>query len=411
MNIIDWQTARSEMLIDQESVNLNCGSFGHTPRKVWNECQKLRHELASRPMNFFLRTTPHLLPIARKALSKNIEWDPENLIFFPNVTTSINLVAKSWNLATGDIILTTDLEYGAMRWVWDKVVERTGCSIQIIEMPHLCENPNDIVASVEPYLRHPVKLIFFSHVTSPTGMVLPARELCQLADNRGIATIVDGAHAVGTLELSLRDIQANCYGSNLHKWLGAPTGSAFLACKAETLECLEPLIVSWGYHKSSNFPQNADDGLGSTQNIRKLEFVGTIDPCPWLVTPHAIEFQNKLGLKNIINRQRDLVQYTRNRLALIDWLIPATPKSAETSCSMVAFQVKLPIRLDFMRTFLWENHHLEIGLNQHSRLGLLLRVSCHFFTEESEIEHLAKALINLEQWVSECSNQKLMTES
>jgi len=235
-------------------------------------------------------------------------------------------------------------------------------------------------------------------------MVFLAREPCQLVVIRGIATIVDEAHTVGTLELSLRDIQANCYGSNLNKWLGAPTGSTFLTCKAETLICLEPLIVSRGFPKSSYFHQNADNGFGSTQNIRKLEFVGTMDPCPWLVTPNAIEFQEKLGFKNKNQRQRNLVQHTRNRLVLINWLISATPKSAETSCSMIAFQVKLPIRLDLMRKFLWEKHHLEIGLNQHSRLGLLLRVSCHFFIEENEIEHLAKALLNLEQWISKCSN-------
>lgn len=411
MNKVDWKIARSEVLLDSGTCNLNCGSFGPTPQVVWNECQRLRYELASQPMNFFLRTTPQLLPNARASISKHINANHLDLVFCSNVTNAINMVASSWKLNSNDIILTTDLEYGAMRWVWDRVAQKFGCSVQVLEMPHLSENPKEIIAVFEPYLRLPVKILFFSHVTSPTGMVLPALDLCRMANNRGIATVVDGAHAVGTLDLSLRDINADCYGSNLHKWLGAPTGSAFLAVKPEVAESLDPLIVSWGYHKPPGLPPNEPDEWGSTPNIRRLEFVGTIDPCPWLVTPIAVDFQNRLGLQNIIARQRELVLYARERLACFSWLVPATPVSMETSCAMVAFQVGLPIQLDTLRRFLWEKHKLEIGLNQHDRLGLLLRVSCHYFTRESEIDHLVDALASLEQWMKKCHTPQQSTET
>ena len=384
MATVNWQLARSKILIDSESCNLNCGSFGPCPRIVWEECQHLRHELARQPMNFFLRMVPERLKIARKALSAHIDFNHKNLIFSSNVTVAINMIASSYNLGGGDVILTTDLEYGAMRWVWERIQQKTGCSIETVEIPHLCENPNEIIAIFEPLLRSPVKLLFFSHVTSPTGMVLPARELCRLAGSRGIDSIVDGAHSVGTLNLSLCDINADFYGGNLHKWLGSPTGSAFFGCKPKAMDLLEPLIVSWGFQKPFGLEQDDDDGLGSTPNIRKLEFTGTIDPSPWLVTPVAIDFQNGLGMDQIFNRQRELIHYTRERLAPLNWLVPATPVSRETSCAMLAFQVKLPIQLDRLRRFLWENQRVEIGLNQHPRLGLLLRVSCHFFTQESE---------------------------
>lgn len=400
MTPVSWSAARSQVLMDSGSFNLNCGSFGLVPKVVWDECQRLRLELASQPMNFFLRITPELLLIARKSLASHISCNYKSLAFSSNVTTAVNLVANSCKLAPGDVILTTDLEYGAMRWTWERIAQKAGCFIKCVEVPHLAGNPDEIVSFFKPYFQPPVKIFFFSHVTSPTGLVLPARELCRLAKERGILTIVDGAHGVGTLEVSIMDMQADFYGGNLHKWLGAPTGSGFFTFNPELSKALEPLIVSWGYHHPPGVGPDDDDGMGTTAAIRKLEFVGTTDPCPWLVTPKAVEFQNNLGFRQIRARQRELVQYARERLSAISWLELATPKSSETSCAMVAFRVRLPMDLDTLRQFLWKHHKVEVGLNQHSRLGLLLRVSCHFFTMESEIDHLFSALDALERRVN-----------
>ena len=395
MNTINWELARSHILLDRHSTNLNCGSFGPTSVPVFEECTQLRHALASQPMDFFLRTSPTRLARARVELANYLGHAPKRLVFTTNVSTAINLIASSWRFQPGDAILVTDLEYRAMRWAWERAALRTGATIITVPLPHLASDPQQLIDAFEPFLTPPVRLLFFSHVTSPTGLVLPASDLCTLARKRGIASVVDGAHAVATLNLDLAGIGADCYGGNLHKWLGAPTGSGFLAFQPNLASYLEPLVVSWGYYLVDSNPDD-DDIFGSTPHIRRLEFEGTRDPCPWLVVPDAIAFQKSLGLEAIHQRQRSLVSFTRETLARFYWLVPATPSHKSLSGPMVAFQVKLPISLDQLRTFLWDRHRIEIGLNQHESLGLLMRISCHFFTTHAEIMQLATALQDLE---------------
>lgn len=395
MNTINWEWARSRILLAPHSTNLNCGSFGPTPIAVFEACTNLRYELASQPMDFFLRTSPSRLSKARTELASYLGHDSKGLIFTTNVSTAINLIANSWRFQPGDAILVTDHEYRAMRWAWERVAQRTGARIITATIPHLASDPQQIIDSIEPFLAPPVRLLFFSHVTSPTGLVLPASDLCSLARQRGIATVVDGAHAVATLNLDLTAIGADCYGGNLHKWLGAPTGSGFLAFQSSFARYLEPLVVSWGYYLGDTDP-DSDDIFGSTPHIRRLEFEGTRDPCPWLVVPDAIAFQKSLGPQAIQHRQRSLVTFTRETLQRFSWLVPATPHEEALSGPMIAFQVILPITLDQLRAFLWDHHRIEIGLNQHESLGLLMRISCHFFTTHEEILQLAAALLDLE---------------
>src|SRR5262249_9207014 len=134
------------------------------------------------------------------------------------------------------------------------------------------------------------RLFFFSHVLSPTGLVLPARELVAEARRRGIVTVIDGAHAPGMIPLDVEAVGADYYGSNRPKWLLAPTGSGFLYASAENLARLHPLQVSWGYRPDRTRDPDDQDEYGSTPRLRYLEFEGTRDVCPWLAVPAAIAF-------------------------------------------------------------------------------------------------------------------------
>src|SRR5205823_11408828 len=133
--------------------------------------------------------------------------------------------ASSMRPASPGEILLTDHEYGAMHWCWERAAQRLGLKLRTFALPILAGDPAKIVAAFRDAMTAQTRLLFFSHVLSPTGLVLPAREICALGRKRGIVTVVDGAHAPAMIPLDLHAIAADYYGANCHKWLLAPIGS------------------------------------------------------------------------------------------------------------------------------------------------------------------------------------------
>src|SRR5205823_576006 len=181
--------------LDPTVANLNTGSFGPLPRPVFERVTELRRRLAEEPMDFLLRAAPPLLWQARSRLADFLGADPRRLVFTANVTAAVNLVASSLRLAAPGEVLMTDAEYGAMQWAWERAAQRQGLTVRTFPLPHFVGQPDDVLAVAEAALTPRTRLLFFSHVLSPTGTVLPARELCALARRRGVLSVVDGAHA------------------------------------------------------------------------------------------------------------------------------------------------------------------------------------------------------------------------
>src|SRR5262249_38214984 len=160
------------------------------------------------PMDFLLRQMPALLWEARERLAQFVGGDPQRLVFTVNVTTAVNIVASALTLAAPGEILITDHEYGAMHWCWGRAAQRLGLSLRSFALPILAEDPQEIVAAAVESITPRTRLLFFSHILSPTGLVLPAKEICAEARRRGVLTTVDGAHAPGMIQLNLEDIGA-----------------------------------------------------------------------------------------------------------------------------------------------------------------------------------------------------------
>ncbi len=195
MPSVNWSDARARMMLDPTVINLNTGSFGPLPRVVFERVTELRRRLAEEPMDFIVRQLPPLLWEARERLARFVGADPYRLVFTANVTAAVNLVASSLPLASPGEILLTDHEYGAMHWCWERAAQRQGLTIRTFPLPILASSPGEIVEAACAAMTERTRLFFFSHVLSPTGMVLPARELCTEARRRGIFSVVDGAHA------------------------------------------------------------------------------------------------------------------------------------------------------------------------------------------------------------------------
>jgi isopenicillin-N epimerase len=380
------------MLLDPTVANLNTGSFGPLSRDVFERVTELRMRLAAEPMDFYVRQLPPMLWRARERLADFLHVDPRRLLFTPNVSVSINLVASSLRLAAPGEILLTDHEYGSMHWCWERAAQRQGLTLRTFPLPTLTEDPGAIVEAFLAAVTDRTRLLFFSHILSPTGLVLPAKELCAEARKRGIYTVIDGAHAPAMLPLDVADVDCDFYGSNCHKWLLAPSGSGFLYFAPGNEDQLQPMQVSWGYHHERAKPDEPDE-FGTTPRLRALEFEGTRDPCPWLGVPAAIDFQAQIGWERIRERCVELSAFVRRRLTGLCDMSLETPNNPVLHGRLTAFRLPSGIDPVVLRSGLWERRIEAPVVERPDKL--MLRVSTHFYNTEQEIEHLASVLPEL----------------
>jgi isopenicillin-N epimerase len=393
----DWGAARGRVILDPTVTMLNTGSFGPLPEPVFQRATELRRRLAAGPTDFFVRQAPPLLWESRERTAAFLGTVPERLVFTANVSAAINLVASGLRLNAPGEVLMSDHEYGAMIWCWERVGQRQGLTIRTFSLPTMTTDPAEIVAAAVKAMTPRTRLLFFSHVLSPTGLVLPAKELCAEARKRGIITVVDGAHAPVYIPLNVSDVNADFYTGNLHKWLLAPSGVGFLVIGPGNEDRLQPLHVSWGYH-ADKYPigevmqsagPDARDAYGSTPRIRFLEFEGTRDICPWLAVPTAIDFQAALGFDNVRARIAELAAYTRKAIGGAGLPLATSPAPA-LSGAMTAFELPAGTSAPKLRKELWERR-VEIPVVERPN-RLLLRVSHHFYTTEAEIDRLAEVV-------------------
>ena len=390
MTTPDWTAARAQVPLDPTVCMLNTGSFGPTPTPVLDRATELRRRLAAGPTDFFVRQMPPLLWEARARTATFLGTAPERLIFTTNVSHAINIIASGLRLNGPGEILLTDHEYGAMHWCWERAAQRQGLSLRTFALPTMARDPAEIVEAAMRAMTARTRLFFFSHVLSPTGLVLPAKELCAEARKRGIVSVVDGAHAPAMIPLSVDDVRADFYTANLHKWLLAPIGAGFLVIGKGNEDRLQPLQVSWGYHPDDPAAGPDDrDAYGSTRRTRFLECEGTRDVCPWLAVPAAIDFQSALGWEAIRARMAELSAFSRAKLVPLG-LKPATPDVPGKHGALTAFELPTGLNAQRLRAELWKRR-IEIPIIERPD-RMLIRVSGHFYTTEAEIERLASAL-------------------
>jgi isopenicillin-N epimerase len=253
---------RDDFLLEPGLAFLNHGSFGACPTVVHEELRRWQLELERNPVELLDRRLEGLLDGVRAELAAEVGARAEDLVLVPNATTGLNAAIRSLRLGPEDEVLTTTHEYGALVRTWEYV----GARLVAVE-------PADLLAAIGPRTR----VVYASHITSPTALVLPVEELCAAAREAGALSIVDGAHAPGQLDLDLAALGADVYAGNCHKWLCAPRGTAFLVVRPEQQAWVEPGVISWGWEAGSTFAQ-------------RHGWQGTRDPAGFLAIPAALAY-------------------------------------------------------------------------------------------------------------------------
>jgi isopenicillin-N epimerase len=385
-----WLNARKLLPLDPVKINFNAGTLSPTPLPILESVNHIRRQMATNPSDFVWRQAPLLLDNARASLADYLRCNRADLLLLPNASFGVNLVASSLRLRPGSEILTTDHEYGAMTYCWQRLAKRDGLSIRRIELSYRSEDPAEIVDAFSRSITDETRVLFFSHVTSTTGLVLPARQICTLARQRGLLSVVDGAHAPGMIPLDLANVGADFYAGNCHKWMMAPASAGFLHVSAHRKSLLSPLITSWGHHYDPARAEE-DSQWGGTFWQRDFEFHGTVDRCPQMVLPTCIDFRNSLGADAaVLKRAWQLSDYLRSTLTAAGLVCVTPQNSSLNGGALTAFDFPCDDVIK-ARDRLWHEHHIECPITEAAG-KTFLRVSTGWFNTTDEIDRLAVAV-------------------
>jgi isopenicillin-N epimerase len=209
---------RDEFLLRPEVVFLNHGSFGACPRPVFEEYGRWQRELEAQPVEFLGRRFPALMREAREKLAAYVGAQTDDLVFVPNATTGLNVVARSLPIEPGDEVLATNHEYGALDRTWRFVCGKRSAAYINQPVPLPLESPEQVVEAVWSGVTSRTRVLFLSHIPSPTALIFPVQELVRRARETGLWTVIDGAHAPGQIQLDLSVLEADFYAGNCHKW-------------------------------------------------------------------------------------------------------------------------------------------------------------------------------------------------
>jgi isopenicillin-N epimerase len=375
-----WAPWRNAWSLREDVVYLNHGSFGPAPNVVQAEQQRFAALCQSQPMDFFVRRYDELLWSVRERLGAFIGARPEDLVLVDNATMAMNVVANSVALAAGDEVLLNDHEYGAVERIWRRACEGAGAKLVVASVPVPLNDPAQVVEAVFGHVTERTRLLVVSHVTSPTAIVFPVAEICARARQRGIATCIDGPHALAMLPLDLARLDCDYYLASCHKWLSAPFGSGFLWARSEVQPQVRPPHLSWGRTPAGREPSWRDE----------FDWVGTRDISAWLAISAAITVMERLLAAGFRRRTHALAAYARRKIEALTGLPGLTPDDPAWYGSMAAMPLP-PGQAELLQAALWQRHRIEVPIVawQGQRL---VRVSCHAYTQSREIDQLVDAV-------------------
>ena len=376
--------------LDPDIVFLNHGSYGACPREVFDDFQQWQREMERNPVEFLGRRSGTLLAEARAQLARTLGARAEDLVFVTNATTGVNIVAASLALQPGDEVLATDHEYGACDATWQRACAQAGAAYRRVSIP-LPFEPEAFAATLLAAVTPRTKLIFVSHITSVTALVFPLAELCAGARERGITTLVDGAHAPGQIELDLSGLGADFYTGNCHKWLCAPKGAAFLHVRPERQAEVQATVVSWGYVAEVSGHAGFDAYAGRSVLERRLQWQGTRDIAAFLAVPAAIAFQARHDWPAQRLRCHAVAIALQRRVLARNGLAHVAPDAA------YAQMVTIPVRCadgDALRRRLFDEYRIEVPVTWHAG-QTFVRVSVQAYNTEADLAAIEAALAEI----------------
>jgi isopenicillin-N epimerase len=322
--------------LDPNVTYLNHGAFGACPRSVQVAQQEFRDRLERNPLHFFVRELETLFDETRAVLAPFLGAKAEDLVFVPNATAGVNTVLSAIDQEAGTDVIITDHTYPACRNAVEYWARRRSVQVRVAKLPFPLTSAEQITEAVLGAVTPQTRLVLLDHITSPSGVIVPIEALVRALRERGIETLIDGAHGPGMLPIDLERLGATYYTGNLHKWCCAPKGAAFLWVPRERQPAIHPLVISHGW---------AVPRTDRPRFLLEFDWPGTLDPSAILSIPAALSFLSSLfpgGLPALYAHNRALALKGRDALCAALGTAPPAPDSMLGSLAAVLFPEHTP---------------------------------------------------------------------
>lgn len=377
-----WFHVQQAFNTDRSIVNMNNGGVHPSPRIVMDAVKKYMDFANGAPV---LNEWRYLRPrkeMIRKKLADTFGCSPEEIAIVRNVTEALQIPLLGIELKPGDEVLTTTHDYPSMKSALFQREKREGIKVKLFPFPYPPKNMKVLSDLFEQNVTSRTKMILLCHITNLTGQIFPLKEICQMARNKGIEVVIDGAHAFGHFEFKQKDIDCDIYGANLHKWMMAPIGTGFLYVKKEKIKKIWPL-----------FP--AADPQGD--DIRKFEHLGTQPEYLKLAVGDALAFHHGIGGKRKEERLRYLRNYWAKAIEKLPGVKMLTSYDPEQSCGLGTFTVE-NMNMGKLSQILFDKHKIysiTVGVPpvmQTDENIIGMRVSPSIYTSLREIDLFIEAV-------------------
>lgn len=375
---------RDAWQLDDSIHFLNHGSFGATPRVVLERQRALRDQLEAEPVRFMVKELEPLLDTARSRLAGFLGAKADDLAFVTNATTGVNAVLGSLDFKPGDELLTTNHGYNACTNALRFVAERTGAKVVIADVPFPVASADQLADAVLAAVSPRTRLALLDQISSPTALVFPIDRLVKDLEARGVPVLVDAAHAPGQVPLCLDATGASFTTGNLHKWVCAPKGVAFLHVRPDWQPRIRPTVISHGANSNR-----------SDRSRFQLEFdwVGTQDPTAFLCVPAALDFMAGLvpgGFPALITlNHAEVVAARATLLQAVAQPLPCPPELLGAMASIV-----VPGAPDDLYERLFSEFKIEVPVIPFEG-KTLVRISMQRHVRPGDVPALAAALRKL----------------
>ena len=370
-----WTEMRKQFLIPAGEVYLNNGTVGSCPMPVLRAVFDGYYDTEK-----MAQSDPEDYPIwgygpwneFRDPLAEFVGCTRDEIALVRNATEANSYVANGLDMQPGDEVLMTDQEHPGGEQPWNLRAKRYGIVVKKVKLPVPVPNAAAVLNLFNDAITPRTRVIFFSHITTATGVVLPAKELCALARSKGILSAVDGAHVIGMMKLNLHDIGSDMYSSSPHKWLMGPKGTGFLYVRDEVMDRLWNTIVTAGW----------DDPKLRAERFQRIGSSNVPSLCGLRA---ALQLANQIGTDRIERRHRQMADYILKEIVgrgAESWTSP----DPALRCGIASVNVP-PIQISELETWMWKTKKIRIRGGGPSKI----RLSTPYYLTHKDIDRFLAA--------------------
>ena len=373
-----WKTIRNDYLLKKEYVNLENGYYCFIPQPTLNKhidhIKKINLE-----GSFYMRNHRDKDNRATaNRLSKLVNCESDELVITRNTTESLDLIISGFPWKKNDEAIFASQDYGSMQEMFKLTAKRKGIKNKIISIPNHPKNDQEIVSLYEKQITKKTKLIMVSHMINITGQILPVKKICEMAHSYNIDVLVDGAHCVGHIDVNIKDLDCDYYGSSLHKWLSAPLGTGLLFVKKNKISKIEPLFAGHIHERDS---------------VLRLNHIGTNPVHSDLAINDAIDYLESIGSEKKENRLRYIQRYWSDKLRNKKNIIINTPEEISRSCGIANIGVR-NLKSSNLSEILFKKYGIfTVPIDYANVVGC--RITPNIYTNEEELNYFVDSILKI----------------